>query len=94
LNVEVAAGLRAGDRCGREEARCKELTEGEAVVWRERLLAEMCHRGRPAWQKILIVVVIVLVGIFVMRLLSLLADDQTGFGGTDAAVILRAELLR
>jgi hypothetical protein len=45
------------------------LTDGEADVWRGRLLAEASRPARPAWVKVFIVIAVVIVGIIIMRLI-------------------------
>jgi len=45
-----------------------EMTDGEADVWRQKLLAESTERPRPMWVKVLIVIVVVVVGIILLRM--------------------------
>lgn len=55
INRKVAAG---------------EMTDGAAAVWRQRLTAEMGESSRPGWQKFLIFIVVVVVGLILLRLIG------------------------
>ena len=47
-----------------------EMSDGEADVWRQRLLVEASAKPRPMWAKLLIVVAVVIVGIIILRLVA------------------------
>jgi len=50
-----------------------EMTDGEADVWRQKLLAESTERPRPMWVKVLIVVAVLVVAILIMRFIAAVA---------------------
>lgn len=62
---EYAAALDLVEQRRREGT----ITDGEATVWRERLLAETHKTPRPLWARILIGIFYVALAIFVLRVI-------------------------